>query len=239
MNQNKTGKYFKYAIGEIALVIIGILIALQINNWNIEKGTHFKQESHLELIRVEMTNNLNSISKEIIKLNKTIESQQKVITLIDSDSKLDSISEQELSNLFVSVLANEISVDYEDGALTELIGTGGLKDIENDSIRGVLASWEGKMEILRSQEKSFREYWVKSNDYFLANGSFRTIFDNSGYNEYVEIAKSSKTNSNKELVRSIEFENILLIYLATSIHLDKNIYPKYLKDIQGLIDLLN
>ena len=34
MNQNKTTKYFKYAIGEIILVVIGILIALQINNWN-------------------------------------------------------------------------------------------------------------------------------------------------------------------------------------------------------------
>jgi len=34
MVKNKTGKYFKYAIGEIILVVIGILIALQINNWN-------------------------------------------------------------------------------------------------------------------------------------------------------------------------------------------------------------
>lgn len=34
MSENKTGKYFKYAIGEIVLVVIGILIALQINNWN-------------------------------------------------------------------------------------------------------------------------------------------------------------------------------------------------------------
>jgi hypothetical protein len=32
--ENKTRKYFKYAIGEIVLVVIGILIALQINNWN-------------------------------------------------------------------------------------------------------------------------------------------------------------------------------------------------------------
>ncbi|MGB5479757.1 MAG: DUF6090 family protein, partial [Eudoraea sp.] len=30
----KTGKYLKYAVGEIILVVIGILIALQINNWN-------------------------------------------------------------------------------------------------------------------------------------------------------------------------------------------------------------
>ncbi|MGK0309175.1 MAG: hypothetical protein ACI8RP_002143 [Urechidicola sp.] len=34
MEKNKTGKYLKYAIGEIILVVIGILIALQINNWN-------------------------------------------------------------------------------------------------------------------------------------------------------------------------------------------------------------
>ena len=32
--ENKTGKYLKYAVGEIVLVVIGILIALQINNWN-------------------------------------------------------------------------------------------------------------------------------------------------------------------------------------------------------------
>lgn len=34
LNKGKTNKYFKYAIGEIVLVVIGILIALQINNWN-------------------------------------------------------------------------------------------------------------------------------------------------------------------------------------------------------------
>ncbi|MFT7628216.1 MAG: sensor domain CHASE-containing protein, partial [Ulvibacter sp.] len=37
MEKNKTGKYFKYAIGEIVLVVIGILIALSINNWNQER----------------------------------------------------------------------------------------------------------------------------------------------------------------------------------------------------------
>ena len=37
MEKNKTGKYLKYAIGEIVLVVIGILIALSINNWNENK----------------------------------------------------------------------------------------------------------------------------------------------------------------------------------------------------------
>ena len=43
MEQNKTSKYLKYAIGEITLVVIGILIALQINNWN-ENRKFYTQE---------------------------------------------------------------------------------------------------------------------------------------------------------------------------------------------------
>jgi hypothetical protein len=46
MEKNKTGKYFKYAIGEIVLVVIGIIIALQINNWN-ENRTKLKEEQNI------------------------------------------------------------------------------------------------------------------------------------------------------------------------------------------------
>ena len=43
--EKKTSKYFKYAIGEIVLVVIGILIALQINNWNEqEKENEFEKK---------------------------------------------------------------------------------------------------------------------------------------------------------------------------------------------------
>jgi len=51
MENNKTGKYLKYAIGEIALVVIGILIALQINNLNEKKNTEIKtQEYYSQLL---------------------------------------------------------------------------------------------------------------------------------------------------------------------------------------------
>ncbi len=46
MEQNKIGKYIKYAIGEIVLVVVGILIALQINNWN-EDRTARKSENQI------------------------------------------------------------------------------------------------------------------------------------------------------------------------------------------------
>ncbi|MBT8306228.1 MAG: hypothetical protein KJN85_04770, partial [Maribacter sp.] len=43
--ENRTGKYLLYAIGEIVLVVIGILIALQINNWNEEKKVNILRRS--------------------------------------------------------------------------------------------------------------------------------------------------------------------------------------------------
>ena len=48
--ENKTGKYFKYAFGEIVLVVIGILIALQINNWYGKQVNNDKQDRYLESI---------------------------------------------------------------------------------------------------------------------------------------------------------------------------------------------
>jgi len=57
MNQNKTTKYFKYAIGEIVLVVIGILIALQINNWNENRKDSIQEHKYLE--RLVKENQLN------------------------------------------------------------------------------------------------------------------------------------------------------------------------------------
>ena len=55
MEQNKKGKYLKYAIGEIILVVIGILIALSINNWNQERVSKDKAYAFLNQINKDLT----------------------------------------------------------------------------------------------------------------------------------------------------------------------------------------
>lgn len=62
LSEGKSGKYFKYAIGEIVLVVIGILIALQINNWNEDKK---ERRVEKELIDVLITD-LQSKKEEFI-----------------------------------------------------------------------------------------------------------------------------------------------------------------------------
>jgi hypothetical protein len=64
--EGKTGKYFKYAVGEIILVVIGILIALQINNWNEKKKLEAKtHDYYLQL--------LDDLNSDILFANQTIE----------------------------------------------------------------------------------------------------------------------------------------------------------------------
>ncbi len=55
MEQNKTGKYLKYAIGEIFLVMIGILLALQVNNWNEHQKTKQVERKMLKELRADLT----------------------------------------------------------------------------------------------------------------------------------------------------------------------------------------
>ena len=64
--ENKTGRYFKYAIGEIILVVIGILIALSINNWNEESKDRDKLLNIYSLI-------YNDIEDDIKELQKNVE----------------------------------------------------------------------------------------------------------------------------------------------------------------------
>src|SRR6056297_2397045 len=64
--ENKTTKYLKYAIGEILLVVIGILIALQINNWNEQKNTDLKIGEYYAQL-------LDDLKSDQVFANRTIE----------------------------------------------------------------------------------------------------------------------------------------------------------------------
>ena len=61
MGENKTSKYFKYAIGEIVLVVIGILIALQINTWNEEKNEIKAENNFYTNLKVDLNQDLEFI----------------------------------------------------------------------------------------------------------------------------------------------------------------------------------
>lgn len=64
LQQNKVGSYLKYAIGEIVLVVIGILIALQINNWNESRKTEAKIRNLLVVLRSDLVQDTLLITEQ-------------------------------------------------------------------------------------------------------------------------------------------------------------------------------
>ncbi|MFD2823378.1 DUF6090 family protein [Lacinutrix iliipiscaria] len=102
MEKNKTGKYFKYAIGEIALVVIGILIALQINNWNDAR----KEEKELHQYLAKISNNIKHDIKNLNAIKKrrreTNEACQKALVSFQNNEY----------DLFVNLNAAFVFIDY-------------------------------------------------------------------------------------------------------------------------------
>ena len=71
--ENKTLKYFKYAIGEIVLVVIGILIALQINNWNEQQKNNKKRIDYQRSLINDINKDIASIDNLLIYIEESIE----------------------------------------------------------------------------------------------------------------------------------------------------------------------
>ena len=80
---SRAGKYLIYAIGEIILVIIGILIALSINNWNEKQKLKDIQQNLLKDLQVEVTNNIKDLEKVIASHENSLVAAQKMDSLFN------------------------------------------------------------------------------------------------------------------------------------------------------------
>ena len=72
LSEGKTEKYVKYAFGEILLVVIGILIALQINNWNENRKANGLAEKYISEIKADLGNDTLTFNTALKRLNKTL-----------------------------------------------------------------------------------------------------------------------------------------------------------------------
>ena len=132
MEKNKTGKYLKYAIGEIILVVIGILIALSINNWNGQRKQNIQEGYILNQLKIEF-------QADSIKLNEIenlttgkINQSKSILKLLKKFNK-DSASRIPLHPIFF-IGKNIPFYDYSP-TYNELVNSGKLNVISNDSIK--------------------------------------------------------------------------------------------------------
>lgn len=151
LSESKFSKYLLYAIGEIILVVIGILIALQINNVNEQKKA---KELELKLLRelvVDLNQNIADFETNIRLRKNTLQVQSKIIEVIEKKLPYhDSLS----TYLYYGRFLNISALNVRHGAYDAIQSTG-LTFISNDSIRNSLTEfYTEEMESLKRVESN-------------------------------------------------------------------------------------
>jgi hypothetical protein len=128
LSEGKTGKYFKYAIGEILLVVIGILIALQLNNWNENNSKTKLGHKYLTQMKSELQDDALMLDNFIFRLKKDLENQEAALNTkdiarlpLDSlkmilnstnlDIKISELTYNKMNNLGLTALSNNESLN--------------------------------------------------------------------------------------------------------------------------------
>ncbi|WP_181363985.1 DUF6090 family protein [Algibacter marinivivus] len=139
--ENKTGKYLKYAIGEIILVIIGILIALSINNWNTNRKLKSEEQNLLKDLRVEVKNNIDVLSTAINEHEKSYAVAQEFKSLFKDRDAFNSMPESSFVDMYYKMNMNW-TYDPNKGILKSMISSGQINNLSNKELKYLLASLE-------------------------------------------------------------------------------------------------
>lgn len=229
LNEGKTSKYFKYAIGEIFLVVIGILIALQINNWNTRRQSDQKEQKILKILKSEFLYNKHELNRNIEKATTLMQNADSLLLYFDTSKER--IDAGKLRRLTGSLGAYS-TFDPSNGALTNLISSGELNLIKNDSLRITLSKWFGEVQDVKEDEVRLINYGdtyleplrlefmnYKKDSYFDRN--MMAILNNPRFENVVtRISRAANYNVENYQMLDLEIENILTL-------LDSEIEHKY------------
>jgi type II secretory pathway pseudopilin PulG len=244
MDQNKTGKYLKYAIGEIVLVMIGILLALQVNTWNEYRKNNIQEQQILSQLKDEYTANLLQLEQKIAHRKKMIAAANKVLQYIDEPANVNSDSLINELNIYIGTPTIEPIEN-------NLINSGDINLIRNKKLKQLLIHWPS--DVLGVQEIEqiwFTRMWESIVPMFTEFGILRSGFFtwwNDEHNlkwlkESTNVNPFQKPKSNKALkvdkiLRSKELEG--LTSLVISVNYSANFQSQALhKRILEILDLL-
>jgi hypothetical protein len=235
MEQNKIRTYLLYAVGEITLVMIGILLALQVNNWNADRLDRIEERTLLGQLKSELISNKEQLEQKIALRKQSIESILQIFTMIDDVNG--KYSGQELDSLIGYVIP-VFTFDPKNGVMNQLLGAGKLTLISNDTLRELVSNWSGIMVDFKESENDYSS--INRNDYrpFLyKSGNYRSIINNRIKNNVItstlldekfentqEIGNSVEPIPSISLLNSKEFENYMASLYSFNTYINAQSY---------------
>ncbi|MEY8021636.1 DUF6090 family protein [Muriicola sp. SD30] len=157
----KNIRYIKYAIGEIILVVIGILIALQINNWN--QSIEDKKSLDEYLIKIKYLT-----LEDIDQLDKLSKGRKQIADLCKK-ARNSILNKTENENLFLFKISGAAFVDFyfkpNSGGYESLKNSEYYGKINNTTLDSLLTKYHGLVDIIAENERSYNQYTVHQENY--------------------------------------------------------------------------
>ena len=236
INNGNLKRYLIYAIGEILLVMIGILLALQVNNWNESLKTGRLEQTYLKQLKEEFNYNREELD-EVMRINKKFADRALEISKHTGPDK-PQLSEKEFVSLLVGATNLEVQYRPSNGVLDEIINSGKLGIFSNQSLRTSLSSWNSILYKIRFQEQEMAKFRNGLVDLLGTKGNSRKAFFDT-YGTVFEMTPSKFKESNLSLLNSVEFDNQLFGFLATSRYANQNYYPNLKTEIDKILQLID
>tara|TARA_R110001592_G_scaffold26361_6_gene98839 strand:- start:371 stop:1108 length:738 start_codon:yes stop_codon:yes gene_type:complete len=203
------GRYLKYAIGEIILVVIGILIALGINNWNEKRTTSNQSNIYLKNLNKELNKNIEVLKWESKKFESIAEIAHHYHSkLMDKSSK---IEDTIISNFVLKI--NPIpSLNLSRTVLRDYLNSGFLKDIQNDTLKNKILFLESRYNFYISEiENVNSKYTSDIEPYLLQYADYTEFVDSVG--DY-KIKKTEFGHQKDAFINNKLLSNKLIWYIG-------------------------
>ena len=194
IEEQRTRQYIYYAIGEILLVVFGILIALQINNWNEGRKLIHEEEFIIQELINEFDKNLTLIQRDYRGNKGTLGATNDLMEMFLVETE--DLSINHLDSLLVTILMNT-SFDPSTGVVEEIISTGRLSVLRDDSLRYLITQWPS---VLQDQQEDIEIRSVHFQDILLPAISRTVPLKNS--NRYFDFEFWSDSYERVQLSRS-------------------------------------
>lgn len=203
LDEGNLKRYLIYAIGEILLVMGGILLALQVNNWNENNKNREAEYKALLDLKYEFENNIERL--EFICKSKE-----------NTEIKLRTIIESIANNSLNRIIKPDIlgmPWDATNSVLTSLINSGDIEHIENDSLKYLLTDWTVLVKRWETREAHFMDVSVQRLNNYLESRMTLPIPMQEERNNWVNYYPNSSNieldNQSINLTTSIQYQNLI------------------------------
>ena len=149
-DDNRPLQYMRYAFGEIVLVVIGILIALSINNWNEGRKDRIKEQAILAQVKKDYVSNLSQLEEKMATRTRIISSGLRILKDFDQpkNAKRDSLIKN------IAIMSSDPTFDPIEN---DIVSSGNLRLIKNEKLKRLLSNWSSDVVALKEVEVTWSD----------------------------------------------------------------------------------